>query len=352
MTNSIGIGFLGGGMIAQIAHIPFFVADPRCRVVAISEDRPSLLDHLGKLAPDARIVPSYRDLLGDPEVEAVVVSAPRAATGVLTLAALEAGKHVLAEKPMAFTVEQAAALVDAARERDRVYAVGFMKRCDPGVVAAKALVDDVLRTGRMGRLRAARVFDHSRSYAAAVPPHARPSESRVERYDSWPTAPSWLPERLREMYGWFMNAASHDVNLMRHLLGSEFEVLSAHAPNADVVLASLKGPDDSAVSFEASRVAAGVWLEGIEIYFETGHISLSIPSPMATDRVSVVTVDDPSQGLVGATLETGRGWSFAAQATAFVDSVTGLRAPPTSGEDGLADIELIEAIWKKVAEAP
>jgi predicted dehydrogenase len=187
MNAPVKIGMLGGGMVNQIGHLPFYLTDKRCEVVCVAESRPSLIAALrGQLGAD-RVVEDYRAMLADPRVQAVVISVPRATTGPLTLEALEAGKHVMAEKPMAHSAEQARRLVDAARSRGLTYMVGYMKRYDPGIRAAKALFDEVMAEGRLGRLLLARFYDFSNAYAVAPPPHVRPNESRVQRFETWPT---------------------------------------------------------------------------------------------------------------------------------------------------------------------
>jgi hypothetical protein len=85
------------------------------------------------------------------------------------LEVLEAGKHVLVEKPMAHTIDQACRLVEAAAARQRIYAIAFMKRYDPGVQAAKMLLDDVLASGRLGKLLLARFYNYSKAYAMQPP---------------------------------------------------------------------------------------------------------------------------------------------------------------------------------------
>ena len=117
-------------MISQVGHLPFYFSDPRCEVVAISESRSSLVEILGRQYRTARIVPQHRAILDDPRIVAVVIVAPRASMAPLALEALEAGKHVMMEKPMAHTAAQAAELVAAAEAADVSLAVGFMKRYD------------------------------------------------------------------------------------------------------------------------------------------------------------------------------------------------------------------------------
>jgi predicted dehydrogenase len=347
-TTPVRIGLVGGGMISQIAHLPFYLGDPRCEVVRIAEARPSLCEALRTQLGPERVVGDHRALLDDPAIHAVVISMPRAATGPLTLAALEAGKHVLAEKPMAHSAEQARRLVDAARARGLTYAVGFMKRYDPGIQAAKALFERLTAESSLGRLLMVRFFDFSNAYAMAPPPHVRPKESRVERLPVWPIYPTWLPERYQAVYPWFLNAASHDVNLLRYFFPGDVEVTATACPNDGSLVASLRHGEVPIV-LEAAKTVAGVWLEGAEWLFERGRLTLSIPSPMAMDRVSEITLDDERRGVVGERIVTDRGWSFARQARGFIDSLRGEAKPLTDGEEGLKDMMLIEQIWQRAA---
>jgi predicted dehydrogenase len=343
----IKIGFIGGGMMAQVGHLPFYLADQRVEVAAVVEERPSLREALSaKLGADL-LLPSREALLARRDIDAVVISSPRPATGPLTLEALSAGKHVLAEKPMAHSVEQARRLVEAAHERKLVYVVGHMKLFDPGVVAAKAALDEIRASGRLGQLLGARVYGFSKSYAVPVPSHIRPCESRSERYPVWPTYPDWLKERYRPTYAWFLNSGSHDVSLLRHLLPGPVSIIGATSPN-DGAVNTLLRVSDVPVHLEIAKTEAGHWLEGAEFLFEAGRLVLSIPSPMAATEVARVSIDDLHRGLVGETVKTDVGWCFARQARSFVDTLVAGSATVASGEAGLGDMELTEAIWRNI----
>lgn len=348
MDVPVKIGFLGGGMMAQVGHLPFYSSDPRCLVLRICESRPSLIEALGRQFGRDRIISHCEALFANEDIRAVIISAPRPATGPLTLAALAAGKHVLAEKPMAHSVEQAKRLVDAAAASKLIYAVGFMKRYDPGIQAAKSLFDRVLIEGELGRLLLARFYNFSNSYAVVAPPHVRPQESRTERFPTWPLYPSWLPERYRTTYAWFANSASHDINLLRYFFPKDIQAVATHCAADTSVVAMLRS-GDTAIVLEITKSTAGLWLEGMEFLFERGRIKVAIPSPMATASVSEVTLDNERRGTVGERVEVGRGWAFARQAAGFVDALVGKAAPMTTGEEGLADMVLTEEIWRRAA---
>ncbi len=347
--EGIRIGVLGGGMISQIAHLPFYLKDARCRIVAVSESRPSLIDALSGQIGVERLVRDHAELIARPDIDAIVVSVPRPATGPLSLQVLEAGKHVLAEKPMAHSVAQARRLVAAAAARNLVYAVGYMKRYDPGAQAGKHLVDSVIAGGRLGRLLFARFYDYSNNYAVSPPSHVRPKVSRALRFPTWPLFPDWLPEKNRDAYAWFSNAGSHDVNLLRYFFPQEIELLDAKCGEGSLV-ATMRA-SSCLVSLEVVKAVAGIWLEGAEFVFERGRVTLTVPSPMAVDGVTEVRLDDADRGISGEPQPSATGWSFAHQARGFIDALTGTAKPLTDGTAGLADMVLIERIWRKAAAA-
>jgi predicted dehydrogenase len=334
-------------MMAQVGHLPFYLAEERCEVVLVAEERPSLNAALTRqLGPD-RVVTERHEVLRRRDIDAVVLCAPRAATGPLTLEALEAGKHVMVEKPMAHTIDQARRLVAAAK--GRIYAVGFMKRYDPGVQAAKTLFDEVMGSGRLGKLVFARFYDYSKTYAMPPPAHQRPQESRLVRYPVWTTVPDWLAPQWKSSYEWFLNAACHDVNLITYFFPKDVAVSSARF-YADSSVTAMLSWGEVPITLEIAKTEAGRWLEGAEFLFERGRIQITVPSPMAVDRVGEIVLDDVAAGIKEQHIVAKPGWSFARQASAFVDCLTTGRPMLTSGENALADILLIDSIWRHAKE--
>ena len=83
----------------------------------------------------------YDQMLADPEIDAVIVATSDAFHVPASLRALEAGKHVLCEKPVGVTVEETQALRQAVQGSGKVFQVGHMKRFDAGLQAAKSFID-------------------------------------------------------------------------------------------------------------------------------------------------------------------------------------------------------------------
>src|SRR5262245_43429965 len=124
MQRKLNIGMIGAGFIGQLAHLMNYIEIPGCQILGLAEFRPELRRKVAERYGIPRVYATHRDLLQDADIEAVVVVTPRPYTAPVVLDCLEAGKHVLSEKPMAGTSEQGERLVECARRRKLHYAVG------------------------------------------------------------------------------------------------------------------------------------------------------------------------------------------------------------------------------------
>jgi predicted dehydrogenase len=106
MADKIGIGIIGAGGIAEHAHIPGYLQQPDVRLVAVADVVAERAQALAEKNGIPRSYGAIEDLLLDPEVEAVSVTTPNAFHAPVSLAALEAGKHVFCEKPPATSTDE------------------------------------------------------------------------------------------------------------------------------------------------------------------------------------------------------------------------------------------------------
>ncbi len=142
----IGIGVIGGGGIAAEGHISGYQLDPRCEVVALwDNDQPRVREQAQRLGV-SKICTTLDELLSREDVQAVSVCTPDHLHGVHAHAALRAGKHVLVEKPMTTTRQDAARLVQDVRETGLVLLVGQIVHFQPAI---RAMVE-TYRTGTIG----------------------------------------------------------------------------------------------------------------------------------------------------------------------------------------------------------
>jgi predicted dehydrogenase len=138
----IGYGYWGPNLVRNFAE----VLD--ARVVAVSDLRRDRLDVLTGRYPAIATTTDHHDLLQNPAVEAVVVATPVRTHFDLARQALEAGKHVLVEKPLAATVEEAERLIELAERRGLTLMVDHTFVYTGAVQRMKQLVDE----GHLGRL--------------------------------------------------------------------------------------------------------------------------------------------------------------------------------------------------------
>ena len=150
--TTLNVGIIGTGMIAHGAHAEAFGAVKGVKVLAACDtDRPRLEAFAGKYHIP-KLYTDYEKLVADDELEAVSVALPVFLHAPASIAALQAGKHVLCEKPMARNGAEAQAMVDAAKRARRKLAIYYRRRFSRDAVMAKRLIDQ----GKLGKVYYAR----------------------------------------------------------------------------------------------------------------------------------------------------------------------------------------------------
>lgn len=345
-AKPVGIGMIGAGMIGQLAHLANFADLPGCRVVALAELRPELGRQAGARFGVPRTYGDHRELLADPDVDAVVVVTRRPATGPIVLDALTAGKHVLSEKPMAHTVEQARQLVDTAARKDLRYAVGMMKRHDAGVAHAKRTLEDLLLRGTLGAIRSVRAHCFGGAIGHDPNGFVMTDEVRPDGLDLWPHGPDWLPREHWEDYAWFLNVNIHMLNLLRHLFDMEPRVIAvdfARPERRNMTFDLGVAP----ALFEITELDSADWHEGVTICFEHGHMTIDLPAPLDPNGVANLTLAEGRYERGLQLNESDLAWSFERQARSFVQDIATRREPLASGADAVNDLVLAEEIWRR-----
>jgi predicted dehydrogenase len=142
------VALLGTGMIGRI-QMRAFTAHPRCRVRAVCDVNSDAAKRVADEFRVPEVFRDYEDLLAKCEVDAVTVCTPPFLHERMTVAALEAGKHVLCEKPLTVSPESAARMVKAAQRRKRLFACCSARfRTTPVFKAVK----DLVQSGELGQI--------------------------------------------------------------------------------------------------------------------------------------------------------------------------------------------------------
>ena len=153
MSKKLKIGIIGSGGIAQGAHMTGYqAASDLCEMVAVSDVNETVANEAAGKFGITKIYTDYKDLLADPEIDAVSVCTPNKFHLGPTVDALHAGKHVLCEKPLGMNAEECKEMCRAARDTGKMLQVGLNMRFGGSSVAAKQYIDG----GNMGDIYFAR----------------------------------------------------------------------------------------------------------------------------------------------------------------------------------------------------
>lgn len=320
---TVRVGILGVGAIGATHAQAIAALAPDLELVAYTGSR-----GLPATAPDqARRVDADELLRG--EVDLIVIATPSNLHADQALGAIAHGKGVVVEKPIATTAAQGRDLVAAWREAGVFGAAIAQRRLEPQHLAIKALLD----SGELGTPRLAEIsvcWWRSPEYYAQAPWRAQPPGGGV-----------------------LMNQALHNVDLLVWLLGEAEQVAAltgnlAHDLDCeDTALAAVRMKSGAMASITATTAAWPGRAAGLRLYTDRGYVTLDHSSIVewefagverpATETAAVSGAGDPSAiGLVG----------HLAQWRDIAASFREGRDPAITLADGLASIELIDAIYR------
>ena len=144
MTNKndiVRIGIIGCGGIANGKHMPALKKLKNVEMVAfcdlVLERAEAAKEKFG--TPDAAVYENYKELLEDKTIDVVHVCTPNRAHSFITVDALEAGKHVMCEKPMAINSAEALKMLEAAKRTGKKLTIGYQNRQNPGAQYLKQI---------------------------------------------------------------------------------------------------------------------------------------------------------------------------------------------------------------------
>ncbi len=129
--SKVKIGILGCGRIAQLVHLKILTSLPKAELVAFAESDAAARQLAQRAASNAVAVTDYREVLELPEIQAVVICLPNALHAEAAIAALQKGKHVYLEKPLATNLEDAGKILSAWHGSGRIGMMGFNQRFHP-----------------------------------------------------------------------------------------------------------------------------------------------------------------------------------------------------------------------------
>jgi UDP-N-acetyl-2-amino-2-deoxyglucuronate dehydrogenase len=334
--SEIRIGIIGSGFMG-LTHAAAVARTNGTQLAAIAGGRRAagLAKQYG-----VPVEPDADTLLERTDIDAVIIATPHHVHARDTLRAFATGKHVLVEKPMATSLEDCDAMIEAAAKARRVLAVGFQQRFRQNNREARRLV----REGALGNLLMAQI----NMLASMQPMLADPS-----------FAGSWEWWRDPRSLGHIINAGPHAVDLLRWMFAVEVESVSglcrSFVPSAQVedTTAAVWGLSNGAVcTFNSSLMAAAPSFPGEEFRFRfLGTNAVMDLDPYTELRISRegVLVTESVQPALGhqdsATLiNPVRMRAYEEQLAQFAAAIRGTWSDIANGEDGRVSLAVCLAM--------
>jgi predicted dehydrogenase len=265
-----------------------------------------------------QVFPTYEALLEDSSLDAIYVPLANSLHARWAIAALDAGKHVLCEKPLASNADQAAEMVAAAERNDRLLVEAFHWRYHP-------VADRVLELSRrIGPLR-----EISSRFSVSI-------DSNNVRYD------------LSLGGGALMDLGCYCVHMVRTVAGTEPRVLSAQAvegpPGIDVSMdAALEFPGGLMGSISCSMVGTTSWPESMTLRAVGDHGTFEVLNPLMPQRGHRIRAQFDSGESIDESIDSAS--TYVHQLRAFVRMVAGEEKPLTGGADAIGNMTTIDDIY-------
>jgi len=342
MNAPIGVGVLSFAHAHVGMYVNVMKAFEDVRLVAAYDDNESRAAPLCA-ASGMQYTPHVEDVLNNAGVHAVMVGSETSRHAELCIAAAEAGKHVLCQKPMALSLEECDRMIAAADRAGVMLSVAFQMRHDPANIKIRELV----HSGAVGRVAVAR-----RRHCIGV--------LFMQDFLDGPT--HWHVEADKNM-GMFMDDATHPADWFHWMFGRPVSVIA----EIDNVITDV-APDDNGVAvfrfaqgemgilFNSSTVLAGE--NTTEIYGDKGCLiqnygdgpSCAVPRCPDGPALKLFRYGASDWDVFDLAVPADQGLRIAAVPQPWVDSLVNETAPPASGEDGRVAVEMMLGAYRAAQE--
>ena len=336
----VRIGFVGTGTMGQCAHLWNFTAIDECRVVALAELRPQLGREVAERYGVPNVYTDADDMLARESLDGLVCTQQFWFLGQLLPPLFKAGLPILTEKPIAHSAQVGEQLTEQARRQNVRLYLGYHKRSDPATVCAKQQIADWQASGQVGRLKYVRITMPPGDFIAGGFSHLIQSDETVPELSRDPLPPD-MDEPTFKRYGGLVNYYVHQVNLMRHLLGEDYQVTFADPGGALMALRSASGVS-GAIEIGPYRTSVA-WQERALIAFERGWIRLELPPPMAVNRSGrVIIYNDSLDGKPHTIIpELPNVHAMRQQAVNFVNEIGGRPTSLCQADEAVQDLVVL-----------
>ncbi|WP_121614431.1 Gfo/Idh/MocA family protein [Mesobacillus foraminis] len=327
--KTLKVGVIGCGSIAQHRHLPEYDFNQHVELIAVCDINEQRATKVAEKY-GVKAYTSYKELLESGEVEAVSVCTPNYLHAPISIAALKAGIHVLCEKPMATSTEEAEEMIKVAEESGKKLMIAHNQRFVKSHQKARKLIEN----GDIGK-----IYSFRTSFG-----HGGPEGWSVEGKEGW------FFQKEKAFVGAMGDLGVHKTDLLRYLLGEEITEVGAFVETSAKDFADV---DDNAVcvlktesgiigTLAASWAYVGKEDNSTIIYGEKAILRLEDdPSYSLVAQFTTGEVINYQLGKIQSNADGGQNNSHVVEQ--FVDSVLYDKEPPVSGVEGMKSLQVILA---------
>lgn len=323
--NHIGVCLIGAGRAGMIHAVNFKTRVPNAKLVAVVDPFEEAAQKACSELEISKYYLNYKDALNDDEIDAVVVVSPTVYHRDIVVAAAQAGKHILCEKPMAMDENECDQMIEASSANHVKLQIGFMRRHDESFIKAK----ETIASGDIGDV----VLVKSLTRGPSIPQR-------------------WMYD-ITKSNGCLAEVNSHDIDTLRWFTESEFESLYAIAGNYRCTDIKEEFPDyyDNFVlnaSFRNGRLGLIDGAAAVNYGYDARVEILGTQGTIFLGQVheKTVVVCNKESGMVRPIMNSWRYLfrdAYVAEDIHFINCILNDEQPKVTGNDGKMAVKVVKA---------
>lgn len=328
MSDTLKVGIIGAGRIGKVHTLSIKSSIPQVEIKAISD----IYFEAAKEWAEEQGIPNaykdYKEILNDPEIDAVLVCSSTDTHAQISIEAAQAGKHIFCEKPVDLSVEKVEKVLEAVKKNNVKFQVGFNRRFDRNFKRIKELID----ADEVGELHIVKITSRD------------------------PEPPNM--DYVKVSGGIFMDMTIHDFDMARFLTGSEVKEIYvsaacrvdpaiAEAGDLDTAVITLTMEDGTICVIDNSRKAVYGYDQRVEVFGSKGQAQVENErtSNVQWSTAEGVCKDKPEYFFLERYMD-----SFTQEIKDFMNAIINDTETPVKGIDGLKPIEIGLAAKRSVEE--
>lgn len=298
MDRKLKVGVVGCGQIAQISHMPFLQELPFYEISAICDLSASVLEQLGDKYRVSNRYTDFNDLVKQDDLDIVLVTSKNHAASAI--AAMEQGKHVFVEKPIAFNLKQADAMIHSAKLNHVKLMVGYMKRFDPAYEMMNRMLKD------LEKIHLIRVHEFAGTYQInnEIYDLVKASDLNPEflkdlvKKDQSDMLADIGPARtdLLDAYDIMIHLCIHDINVLHGLYGLPEKIICAQLFDTNFFIGLMEYKNGVHLSWESGNlITLADWDEQLTVYGSNKSLELKFPFPYLKNAATILNIRENEQ---------------------------------------------------------